>query len=88
MDEQVSNIDFLLQNAAFYVENECLGGARICDVGPSMYECKTRGVLELLKYRQNCEKWQKLAKIYEELSCYEQWESIEGYNLFKRYDLS
>ena len=62
--------------------NECLGGARICDAGPSMYECSANG-LQLLKYRRNRETWQKLAEVYKELTSYEQWESIEGYNLFK-----
>ena len=72
----------LLQFAVFYLDEECLGGARICDVGPSMHECPSRGSVELATFRSNREEWNEFVEQFEDISDFEQWD-ITGYNTFK-----
>ncbi|XP_078484989.1 mitochondrial tRNA-specific 2-thiouridylase 1 [Ciona intestinalis] len=52
------------QDAVLYTEDECLGGARIDDVGPSMYESQSQDKIVFDTFRNNCDLWLRMLDTY------------------------
>ncbi|CAK8689420.1 unnamed protein product [Clavelina lepadiformis] len=57
------------QNAVFYSGDQCLGGGRIDDLGPSTLECQERGQLNFTTFRKNPDRWRRLVNNYGEKLC-------------------